>query len=705
MYLLSDAIWRPNKKLKNMKELYRFCRANAVCLFLFLMAPSLLFAQKRTLTAHPNIAVDQFINGFYTSLPASYGTGTKHYPLLVFLHGIGEIGVGSATSLPVLLNIGPQKQINLMLTQGLNANFPDPVVVDGKSFEFIVVAPQLNTWPYNGQEQLAVNDMINYAIRNYRVDTSKMYLTGMSMGGGIAWEYPGYSGPLYAKRLAGLIPVAGASSPSSQRAAEIAREHLPVWATHNQSDPTVPTSYTTDYIQLLKDAGANPAPLMTIFPATGHGGWRQTYGDVGLPGCTNSAGQNIYQWMLQYRRVGDNVVLESTTTTPPPTVSAGSGQTITLPTNSVTLSGSASQSGGTITGYKWTEVSGPSTATIGNASGASTTVSGLVQGSYTFQLTVNSSAGLSASSQVKVTVNAAAAPPPAGVFSVSAGGNVTVVLPMNSIQLKGVATVSNELVASCKWTQVSGPSTATISGGGSITPVVSNLIQGNYVFQVALTSQSGIHVASQMTLTVNPLTTGTFVVYAGPDVTIVLPTNSWKIAGVAVVKGETPASCKWVEISGPSKATIGMPGSITPTVSSLIAGSYIFEVNLVSKTGLTSSSRMTLTVLATAARAATEGEVSGLDANLNVSSSTIKLYPNPVPVGQELAVEGQGWPTGTIKFTVYDMTGRVMKQVTLDNQASYFRQTIQVTGLAKGAYGLSVSAGSEKPRTFTFIVR
>jgi hypothetical protein len=683
-----------------MKELYKSCQVSVFCLALLLMAPSLLFSQKRTLTMHPDVIVDSFIHGFYTSLPASYGTGSKQYPLLIFLHGIGEIGPGSASTLPVLLNIGPQKQINLQINQGLNANFPDPVVVAGKSFEFIVVAPQLNTWPWNGFEQIAVNDMINYAIRNYRVDTSKMYLTGMSMGGGIAWEYPGFS-RVFAKRLAGLIPVAGASSPSSQRAAEMAAVHLPVWATHNSSDPTVPTSYTIDYVQLLKDAGANPAPLMTIFNATGHGGWRQTYGDVDLPGCTNSAGQNIYQWMLQYRRSGDNVVLESGTTTSAPAVNAGTDLTITLPTSSVTLTGTGSQaSGATITGYKWTEVSGPSTAVFGNAASAQTAVSGLVQGSYTFQLTVSNSAGLSASDQVKVTVNAA---PAQVVFTVSAGPDVSIVLPMNSIQITGAATVKNAQVATCKWTQVSGPSTAAIASGGSIKPTMSQLVQGTYVFQVALKSTTGLTSSDQMTLTVKPLTTGTFQVYAGPDVTITLPTNSWKIAGVASVKGETPASCKWKQVSGPSTATISMDGSITPTVSNLIAGAYVFEVDIKSTTGLTSSDQMTLTVN-TAAGAATASEISGIGAGLDQSSS-IKLYPNPVLTDQELAIEGQGWQTGTVKFSIYDRTGRLVKQVTLENQASYFRQTISVSGLSRGAYILTATMEGEKPRTFKFIVQ
>jgi len=683
-----------------MKQLYKLIQAAVCCLVLLLSAPALLFSQKRTLTAHPNTIVDSFVHGFYTSLPASYNTsGAKKYPLLISLGGIGEIGNGSASALTVMLNVGPQKQINLEVNSGLNANFPDPVVVNGQSFEFIVVAPQLNTWPWNGYEQLAVNDMINYAIRNYRVDTSKMYLTGLSMGGGITWEYAGYSGPLYAKRLAGLLPVAGASSPSRERAAEIAKEHLPVWATANSSDPTVPTSYTVDYVNLLKQAGANPAPLITIFPGTGHGGWRETYGDVNLPGVVQN-GLNVYQWMLQYKRQGDNVIIDKGTSVPPPSVNAGVDQFVTLPTASATLTGTASDPNGTITGYQWTEVSGPSVATFSNAKNAQTTVSGLVAGTYQFTFTATSSTGQSSSDAVNINVN------PATVFTVNAGPDFTIVLPSNSAKITGAAaTVKGEAVASCRWTQVSGPSTAAIAGGGSISPTMGALVQGTYVFQVALTSQSGKYTSDQMSLTVSPLSQGTFIVSAGPDVTIALPATSWKIAGSCTVKGVGVSSCRWKQVSGPSAAAITGGGSISPTVSNLKAGAYVFEVDVVSTTGQASSDQMKLTVNpASTANEAAALDASGLDLD-SAAGPSLKLYPNPIQADQLLAVEGNGWKNGTIRFLIYDISGRMIKQSVLENQSSYFRQTIPVTGLTKGNYVLAVAMEGEKTRTFKLMIQ
>ena len=294
-----------------MQEVYQLCRA-ALCLVIFSVIPGFLFSQsQRTLTAHPNTPIGSYINGFYTSLPANYDNSGKNYPLLIFLHGQGEVGDGTAASLPAVLRNGPPMQINQQVNNNVDAHFPDPVVVGSQSFEFIVLSPQMTTQPdQNGPEQQMVDDIINYAITNYRVDASKISLTGLSMGGGIAIEYPGQSANLYGKRLSGLLAIAIASFDAPDRVKEIAKANLPVWLTVNQGDAD-PYTNTTGYIQQLTALGATPTPLLTVFPVSGHGGWVDTYGAAGTPGVVNSDGLNVYQWMAQYKRVGDNVILDT----------------------------------------------------------------------------------------------------------------------------------------------------------------------------------------------------------------------------------------------------------------------------------------------------------------------------------------------------------------------------------------------------------
>jgi hypothetical protein len=97
---------------------------------------------------------------------------------------------------------------------------------------------------------------------------------------------------------------------------------------------------------------------------------------------------------------------QAVSTVTPITVSAGANQAITLPVNSVTLKGTAS--GGTITSYAWTKVSGP-TATLSNATTANLSVSNMLAGTYVFRLTAKNSSNATASSDITVTVNPAEA--------------------------------------------------------------------------------------------------------------------------------------------------------------------------------------------------------------------------------------------------------------------------------------------------------
>ncbi|HEY4285462.1 MAG TPA: T9SS type A sorting domain-containing protein [Puia sp.] len=295
-----------------MRELYKFCRA-VVCLAFIIPTPFLLFSQ-RTLTAFPNTSIGTYISGFYVSLPASYGSTTKNYPLLIFLHGIGEIGNGSPAQLPAVLRNGTPMQINQQVNNHVDAHFPDPVVVHGNSYEFIVIAPQMNAWPPIVQEQQMVDDIMNYANSHYRVDASKISLTGLSMGGGIAIEYPGLAADPYGKKLASLLGVAIASFNENERSKQIAMAHLPVWLTANDGD-TDPAGYATGYYNQLIALNADPAPELTILHEAGHGGWVDTYGaptdgNGAHPGITNGEGLNVYQWMAQYKRVGNNVLVE-----------------------------------------------------------------------------------------------------------------------------------------------------------------------------------------------------------------------------------------------------------------------------------------------------------------------------------------------------------------------------------------------------------
>ena len=188
-------------------------------------------------------------NGFYEYLPQGYDpNGTQTYPLIIFVHGLGECGAGNPVDLPKMLWAG--------IPQAIAAgNFPSSLTVNGQTHKFIVISPQFMWWPSGGDIDMA----INYAVANYKVNVSRVYLTGLSMGGGATWEYVG-AGGAYINRIAAAAPICGASWPEYTRARNIAAGNLPVWAFHNDGDPTVPIFYTNDYISQINQA---PAPNAT----------------------------------------------------------------------------------------------------------------------------------------------------------------------------------------------------------------------------------------------------------------------------------------------------------------------------------------------------------------------------------------------------------------------------------------------------------
>lgn len=226
--------------------------------------------------------INNYIGGYLEALPTTYATyTTKKFPLLIFLHGMNEKGNGT-TQLSLVGRYG----IPHMITTKV---FPATVTVSGVGYQFIVISPQFKVWP----QPAYINDVVNYAIAHYRVDASRIYITGNSMGGGGAWDYA----RTYPTRVAAVVPMAGASNPNIQKATPIAGSHVPVWAFNNSGDPTVPVSWTNSWVTFINSLHPSPAARKTIFTASSHDCWtkasnpayRETYG-------------NIYEWMLRFKR-------------------------------------------------------------------------------------------------------------------------------------------------------------------------------------------------------------------------------------------------------------------------------------------------------------------------------------------------------------------------------------------------------------------
>ncbi|MBC7947767.1 MAG: PKD domain-containing protein [Chitinophagaceae bacterium] len=292
----------------------------------------------------------------------------------------------------------------------------------------------------------------------------------------------------------------------------------------------------------------------------------------------------------------NGVTITGCSTTPPnqnPIVNAGADQSITLPNNSVTLTGNASDPDGAIASYAWTKVSG-SGGTISSPSTATTEITGLTAGTYVFSLTVTDNHGATSSDNVTVTVNNSTpsnTPP-----TVNAGGDQTITLPVNSVTLTGTASDPDGSIASYSWTKVSG-SGGTISSPGAATTNIAGLTAGTYVFRLTVTDDQGATATDNVTVTVinSQPTNSPPNANAGADQTITLPTTAVRLTGSGSDPDGTIISYTWTKVSGIG-GVITSPNSASTDVVGLAIGTYVFRLTITDNSGATDTDEVTIIV-------------------------------------------------------------------------------------------------------------
>jgi len=181
-------------------------------------------------------------------LPQGYGEPGKKWPLMMFLHGAGERG----SDLELVKKHGPPK-----------------IVQSGKNFPFIVVSPQCpeNDW-WTEKTEVLIN-LLDEIEEKYAVDTTRVYLTGLSMGGYGTWTLASK----YPRRFAAIVPICG----GGKRYLAWRLKDVPVWAFHGAKDKVVPVSESRQMVEAIKARGGEAR--LTVYPEAGHDSWTQT-----LPG-------------------------------------------------------------------------------------------------------------------------------------------------------------------------------------------------------------------------------------------------------------------------------------------------------------------------------------------------------------------------------------------------------------------------------------
>lgn len=337
-------------------------------------------------------------------LPNDYATSGKRYPLLVFYHGAGEAGSNLALIYNSSTAGGPAYFIE---HSGWDTSgYTNPI--DGLKYKFIVISPQRpGSWGWQASQ---LNYHIKYMIDNYRVDTSRIYTTGISAGGAgvfgynIHYDYDAGAAVTPFYKPAASLPFAPANVAPNQTEANIAvADSIRFWGLGGASD-----GYG-DVLSTMSTLMNNTEPGIARVTrySGGHCCWGTYYNptyteSIKKADSSSTVSMNIYEWMLQFARtdVGSGNSAD-------PTANAGTDQSLSLGTTSTTLSGSGTGGGGSVSSYAWTRISGPNTPTIVSASSASTNVTGMIAGTYVFRLTVTNSLSQTATDDITVIISAA----------------------------------------------------------------------------------------------------------------------------------------------------------------------------------------------------------------------------------------------------------------------------------------------------------
>ena len=408
----------------------------------------------------------QFI-GFLEYKPTNYNLDpTIKYPLIIFLHGIGERGNGT-TQLGMVASNGIPKYINA----GHKMRF----YWNGKWETFLVLSPQLNSG-YGDWVDFYTEEMIKYAKANLQIDTNRIFLAGLSLGGGGVWHYPAAS-LAQAKQLAAIAPACGTCTGLSMP--NIAYANLPLWAFHAMDDGTVGVGCTTSQVASVQAASPAVAPLMTLYSSGGHGIWDRAFDTV-----YNWQNPNVYEWFLgQNKSLPVNVL---------PVSNAGANVIISRTPGTVNLSGAlSSDADGNIVRYIWRKVSGPATGNIitpVSTTGLTSIINLTTVGNYVFELKVVDDRASVAVSNVTVTVINGAA---TNIPPVTEAGD-DMLTSTSTATLNGSNSYDPDgTINSYQWTKISGPAIFTISNANIAAPALSFLMLGDYAFELQSTDNAG----------------------------------------------------------------------------------------------------------------------------------------------------------------------------------------------------------------------
>jgi gliding motility-associated-like protein len=180
-----------------------------------------------------------------------------------------------------------------------------------------------------------------------------------------------------------------------------------------------------------------------------------------------------------------------------PLASAGADQSLELPDNIITLTGTAIDDDGPPS-ITWQQISGP-VITMGPTNTLSLSLTNLVEGTFVFRMTATDA--LTASDFDDVTLTVFPEPVTPGDPVVDAGEDIQIQLPTNTVEILAAASADEGLIVAYAWTQLGG-TPVIFERADSVVAVINNMIPGTYSFSVTVTDFGGRTATDQINVTV-----------------------------------------------------------------------------------------------------------------------------------------------------------------------------------------------------------
>ena len=231
---------------------------NWTLVFFFLLLTQIVVAQPEAIRGKADY-------NFWLSLPDD-SVLRNNPPVLIFLHGRSLSG----SDLNLVKRYGVIKEIE-----------------KGRKLPAIVIAPQVpsgKSW-----EPKKIKNVLDYVQQQYKTDTNRVYVVGMSLGGYGTLHFAGE----YPEIVTAAVALCGGGNPND--GCELAS--VPLWIQHGNRDYAVPISESEKIVKAIRQCNGGEKLKFTVVEGADHGDLEKAFRT-----------DEIYNWMFQYNKTVNQLI-------------------------------------------------------------------------------------------------------------------------------------------------------------------------------------------------------------------------------------------------------------------------------------------------------------------------------------------------------------------------------------------------------------